>query len=65
MVKGKGHHVTVNTAQSGAVVTSTEGAQPEPEPGSPRWKRWAKLGGFIVGLAGIVGAVAGVIQVLG
>jgi hypothetical protein len=50
-VHGKGHRVTVTTAQSG-----TDGGDQAIGPtGKARnWKRWAKIVGFIVGLATVI-----------
>jgi len=55
-VHGKGHTVTVATAQSGAYGNS-DATQPVEKSESRRWKRWAKVGGFVVGVATIIATV--------
>jgi hypothetical protein len=62
-VKGKFARVTINNASSGAVITNNGPAEPEP-PQTGRLS-WKKIGAGLVGLAGIIGAVAGLGQWLG
>jgi hypothetical protein len=52
-VHGKGHRVIITTAQSG---TNGNGQAigPTEEGKAQNWKRWAKIGGFIVGLATVI-----------
>jgi hypothetical protein len=52
-VHGKGHRVTVTTVQSGAD-GSGQAREPTEEGEARNWKRWAKIGGFIVGLATVI-----------
>lgn len=52
-VHGKGHRVTVTTAQSGPD-GGDQAIGPTKEGKAQNWKRWAKIGGFIVGLATII-----------
>jgi AbiTii len=52
-VHGRGHRVTVTTAQSGTD-GSSQATGPTEEGKTRNWKRWAKIGGFIVGLATVI-----------
>jgi AbiTii len=55
-VHGKRNRVTVTSAQSG-VDASVQATSPTAESGTSRWKRWAKIGAVVVGLATIIGAI--------
>jgi hypothetical protein len=52
-VYGRGHRVTVATAQSGGD-GSSQPVAPADEAETRSWKRWAKIGGFVVGVATVV-----------
>jgi hypothetical protein len=64
IVHGTGHRVIVNNAQASGDATSHASQQPNPQADPPGWKRWARVGGAIVGVAGIVAAVFAVLQYL-
>jgi hypothetical protein len=62
-VKGKGNRVVINTASDGGVITNNGATEADEEP--PSGRRWKRIGALIVGLAGVVGAIAGLGQWLG
>ncbi|GII22170.1 AbiTii domain-containing protein [Planosporangium mesophilum] len=61
-VSGKGHRVTVTNAQASGEARSSVGQESELD--SPALKRWARIGGAIVGLATILATVFAVLQYL-
>lgn len=62
VVTGKRNRVTVNSAQAGGHGTSEITERPAEAP--PGWRRWARIGGGLVGVAGVVAAVFAVLQYL-
>lgn len=61
-VHGKKNRVTVTTAQSSADGSNEAISPAESEP--QRWKRWAKIGGFVVGLATVIAMLIALVDFL-
>jgi AbiTii len=62
VITGKRNKVIINNAQSGGEGTSGIGPESEREPESPRWKRWARFGSGLVGIATVLALVVAWLQ---